>query len=145
MYSNTQKPAWVAILGYLHIAPGIFLVLTSEYKTVIVIGISLIILGLLLSALFNGLTVSVSKKNIVLKFGCGLIKKTIEREGITDVKIVRNKAIYGWGIRLTPHGWLWNIHGLDAIELSLQNGKTFRVGTNEPKALLEVLSKKIDD
>ena len=107
-----------------------------------VIGVSLIVLGLLLSALFNGLTVSVSKKNIVLKFGCGLINKTIEREDITDVKIVRNKAIYGWGIRLTPHGWLWNIHGLDAIELSLENGRTFRVGTNEPKALLEALSKK---
>ena len=36
--------------------------------------------------------------------------------------------------------WLvWNISGLDAIELTYHDGKKFRIGTDEPEALLEAL------
>jgi len=52
---------------------------------------------------------------------------------------VRNKWWYGLGIRLTPHGWLYNVSGLDAIEIVRRSGKTFRVGTDEPKALAAAL------
>ena len=43
------------------------------------------------------------------------------------------------GIKWTPHGWMWNISGLDAIELTYHDGKKFRIGTDEPEALLEAL------
>ncbi len=51
-----------------------------------------------------------------------------------------NRWYYGWGIRLTPQGWLWNVAGLDAVELTFSNGKKFRIGTDEPGKLLEALS-----
>jgi len=36
--------------------------------------------------------------------------------------------------------WLvWNISGLDAVELTYCDGKKFRIGTDEPEALLEAL------
>jgi hypothetical protein len=52
---------------------------------------------------------------------------------------VRNKWWYGWGIRLTPHGWLFNVGGLDAVELELASGRKFRIGTDEPQGLLNAI------
>ena len=34
---------------------------------------------------------------------------------------------------------MWNISGLDAVELTYTNGKKFRIGTDQPQALLGVL------
>ena len=139
LYTNTQKPVWLKAIYAFHYLIGFALIILD---LLFATGLILIIIGTLLYLLFNGLTVSVSQKDIIIKFGYGLIKKRIKREDINHAKIVRNKVIYGWGIRLTPHGWLWNIQGLDAIELSLKNGKCFRIGTNQPKLLLDALSNK---
>jgi hypothetical protein len=59
---------------------------------------------------------------------------------ITDIRQVRNKWYYGWGIRKIPGGWMYNVWGLDAVELELQSGKKFRIGTDEPTELLGILS-----
>jgi len=58
---------------------------------------------------------------------------------VQNAAVVRNKWYYGWGIRLTPGGWLWNVSGLDAVELTFKNGKKFRIGTDEPDRLLQAL------
>ncbi|TNE44857.1 MAG: hypothetical protein EP343_29650 [Deltaproteobacteria bacterium] len=89
--------------------------------------------------LFSGLTVEVTESSIKLSFGIGLIHRTIERDQIESVKKVRNSWWYGFGIRYTPHGWMWNIAGLDAIEITYPNGDKFRIGTDEPDKLLQVL------
>jgi hypothetical protein len=34
---------------------------------------------------------------------------------------------------------LWNVSGLDAIELTFATGKRFRIGTDEPGKLLEAI------
>ena len=43
------------------------------------------------------------------------------------------------GIRLTRHGWMWNISGLDAVELEYKDGKKFRIGTNQPQKLCQAI------
>jgi hypothetical protein len=58
---------------------------------------------------------------------------------IRDARAVRNRWFYGWGIRLTPHGWMFNVSGLDAVELDLPNGRRFRNGTDEPERLLAAI------
>ncbi|MCH2020829.1 MAG: hypothetical protein MK207_00005, partial [Saprospiraceae bacterium] len=100
----------------------IVLLVTSYYKWVddpfeskVLIGIC-ILLGLLF-VIFYGLFIEVNKTQIQIKFGLGFIKKNIKIKDIESVASVRNKWWYGWGIRLTPHGWLWNIHGLNAVEI----------------------------
>jgi hypothetical protein len=35
---------------------------------------------------------------------------------------------------------MYNVWGLDAVELELQSGKKFRIGTDEPAELLAILS-----
>jgi hypothetical protein len=94
--------------------------------------------------LFYCLTVEIEKRTITLKFGIGLIRKTIQIEDIEQVTCVRNKWWYGFGIRLTPHGWLWNIDGLDAVEIQYKgSNRRFRIGTDDPQKLKMEIEKRI--
>jgi len=47
---------------------------------------------------------------------------------ILTARAVRNSPAYGWGIRYIHRGRLWNVWGLDAVELQLKNGTRFRIG-----------------
>jgi hypothetical protein len=104
----------------------------------LVVPLLAVLLGVV-SALFGSLTIRVSDGWLECRFGVGLIRRRIKLTDIRGVQVVRNRWWYGWGIRLTPHGWLWNVSGLDAVELTLANGKKFRVGTDEPEHLRETL------
>ena len=86
--------------------------------------------------LFHALTVEVSADEVLVIFGIGIIRRSICVTDICDARIVRNKWYYSWGIRLTPHGWLWNVSGLDAVELEFEGGRKFRIGTDDPAGLL---------
>lgn len=90
----------------------------------------------LVLSLFSSLTVSVADGWVRCRFGVGLIGREIRLGEVRAAEAVRNKWYYGWGIRLTSHGWLWNVSGLDAVELSFANGKRFRIGTDQPGRLL---------
>lgn len=92
---------------------------------------------------FSYLTVRVGADALQLSFGVGLIKRTIPLNRIASTAKVRNKWWYGLGIRLTPHGWMWNVGGLDAVELTYQDGRCFRVGTAEPDRLKAALDAKL--
>ena len=89
--------------------------------------------------LFYSLTVDITPKKMTVSFGPGFIKKIFRLDDIRGARVVRNKIWYGWGIRLTPHGWMYNVSGLDAVELELREGKTFRIGTDEPEKLLTAI------
>ena len=39
-----------------------------------------------------------------------------------------------------PDGWMYNVWGLDAIDVVDETGKVFRIGTDDPENLLAVLS-----
>lgn len=98
---------------------------------------------LLVIMLFYQLSVEVNDQAIRLKFGIGLLHKTIPLDQLNGVTPVRNKWWYGLGIRFTPNGWLWNIYGLDAVEIAYKSGKRFRIGTAEPQALAQAIGNKI--
>jgi hypothetical protein len=36
-------------------------------------------------------------------------------------------------------GWLWNVSGIDAVELTMKNGDRFRIGTDEPEKLVTAI------
>ena len=139
IYSHRQKPLWVPLTSmmFVLIAIGLFL---SEGQNLLTLPIALP--GFIIFWLFDGLLVEVSASQVILKFGYGPIRKVIERSHIAGANPVRNKALYGWGIRLTPHGWLWNIHGLDAVEITYLNGKRFRIGSDDAKQLLTAILKE---
>ena len=72
-----------------------------------------------------------------------MIRRAIRLFDIAEARAVRNRWWYGWGIRLTPHGWMFNISGLDAVEIEYTNGRKFRIGTDEPNELEEAIMQAI--
>ena len=87
----------------------------------------------------SSLTVEVTPTRLNWFFGPGLLRKSIEREAIIGATPVRNPWWYGWGIHLTPRGWLYEFGGLDAVELALSDGSRLRIGSDEPAALARAL------
>lgn len=98
----------------------------------------------MLALLFMSLTVTVDSSSVRLSFGVGLIRRRIPLERIVSASAVRNSWWYGLGIRLTPHGWMWNIHGLDAVQLTYSNGKHFRIGTADPESLCSAINDSLN-
>jgi hypothetical protein len=104
------------------------------------------VLGALLAAfafvfvVFGWLTVDIDTQRLRIAFGLGLIRRTISLRTIQAFAPVRNRWYYGWGIRLTPNGILYNVSGLSAVEVLLDDGRRVRVGTDEPDALVGALA-----
>ena len=106
----------------------------------------IVLLVLLITALvfwFSRLTVTVRGGVTVAEFGWGWPRKAVDLAGVSDVRKVRNHWYYGFGIRKVPNGWMYNVSGLDAVELQLPTGKVFRIGTNDVEQLFGALSIQI--
>ena len=99
----------------------------------IAIGVMIIIGAALV--LFSSLTVVIREDDMEVRFGPGLIRKRFKLHEIESCQVVKNSFFYGWGIRLTPHGWLYNVSGFYAVELKLRKGQCFRIGTDVPQQL----------
>jgi hypothetical protein len=89
---------------------------------------------------FSSLTVEVSPQELTWFFGPGLFRKHVSRDKIMSASPVHNKRWWGWGIHLTPRGWLYNVDGLEAVEIVLRGGKTLRVGSDDAIGLARALS-----
>ncbi|HEY4121875.1 MAG TPA: hypothetical protein VGM56_28610 [Byssovorax sp.] len=89
----------------------------------------------LTTLLFGWLTVEVADGELRARFGVGLIRKRIALSEVRSYASVQNPWYWGWGIRLYPGGWLYNVSGLGAVEVVLRDGARYRIGTDEPTAL----------
>jgi hypothetical protein len=76
--------------------------------------------------LFYKLTVTVDDESLSACFGIGIIRWW-----------------YGWGIHLTPYGWLYNVSGLEAVAITLRNGRKFALGTDDPQGLVDAIERLI--
>jgi hypothetical protein len=89
---------------------------------------------------FSSLTVEISPDELTWFFGPGVFRKRIPRDEIVNASPVQNKWWWGWGIHLTPRGWLYNVDGLEAVEIVLREGKILRVGSDDAVMLARVLT-----
>jgi hypothetical protein len=89
--------------------------------------------------LFYALTVEIDATHLTFRFGIELIRKRVPLAEIVEAKPVRNAWIDGWGIHRTPHGGLYHVSGGEAVEIALASGKRFRLGTDEPRWLAQIL------
>lgn len=103
------------------------------------------VLVLFILASFSTLTISIDEDHLQIKFGYGLFRKNFSLNQIVSVKVVKNRWYYGWGIRVWfwPYMWIYNVSGFDAVEITLKNGKTYRLGTDVPKELEEEIAGRI--
>jgi len=95
----------------------------------------------ILALLFSSLTVEVNDEELVFYFGPGFWTRRFPLDDIISAEVVWNSALYGWGIRYTPHGWLYNVSGLRAVEVTLQDEGQIRIGTDEPEQLKSALER----
>ena len=89
---------------------------------------------------FNWLRVTVDEQEVTAAFALGKPHRTFALVDVESVQRVRNKWFYGWGVRKTPHGWMYNVWGLDAVELRFADGTAFRIGTDDPDGLEAAVS-----
>lgn len=88
---------------------------------------------------FSFLTVEIDEEEVRCSFWPGWVRKRFALSEIAGAAKVQNPWYYGYGIRRTPHGWMYNVSGPHAVELSFKSGKRFRIGTNEPDQLLSAI------
>jgi len=147
-YEHTQAGwlirIWVGLWAVIFGGAAIFVLSTGYERSAGLVFLAIGAILALLLALFHGLTVRVSVERVLVSFGVGLIKKSIPVERIQGAAAVRNRWYHGWGIRRIWGGWLFNVSGFDAVELQLENGRFFRVGTDEPRELLAAVERVLE-
>ena len=127
--------SWVVVFGVL----AVVMLALGEKEAAIVLGVITVMVAVILGivvVLFHSLTVRISRSDIALSFGVGVIRKRFPIGDIRSVRIARNRWYNGWGIRMIRGGWLYNVSGFDAIEIQLKNERKYRIGTDQPKKLL---------
>ncbi|MGF1445411.1 MAG: hypothetical protein ACFBRM_04340 [Pikeienuella sp.] len=88
---------------------------------------------------FSSLTVRIEGDTLSWWFGPKLWSYERPVTRIVSAEPVENRWWYGWGIRATPHGWLYNVSGLSAVEITMADGSRLRIGTDAPMELTEAI------
>jgi len=96
----------------------------------------------LIGWLFSSLTIAVDDHDLVSWFGPGWWRYRVPLRSIGGVERTTSSALEGWGIRFTPRGMLYNVTGCDAVEIRLENGRRFRLGTDDPDGLIVALQSR---
>jgi hypothetical protein len=86
-------------------------------------------------ALFYKFRITIEDAILCASFGPGIIRKRVRLAEIVGCEPIRIRWWYGWGIHLTPSGWLYNVSGFDAVAITLRDGRKFALGTNDPQGL----------
>jgi len=97
------------------------------------------IIAIAVAVVFHSLTVEVDDNELRWHFGPGFWTYRLARDQIRNVAAVRNHWWNGFGIRTAPGFRLYNVSGLDAVELQLKSGDIRRIGTDDPGGLAAAL------
>ncbi|MDD3144586.1 MAG: hypothetical protein PHV23_00585 [Candidatus Gracilibacteria bacterium] len=146
IYEHKQKGKLMIIVLFATIILFSFIFFQSGFDPIL--GLFMIFILFIIFS-FSSLTVSLYSENIIIRFTCKLLKKEFSLGDVDSVKSVKNKWYFGWGIRgwfWPKYMWIYNVSGFDAVELTMKNGKIYRIGTDEPKKLegeiLKLINKK---
>ncbi len=136
IYRHTQI-GWT-ILAMLAGALALVIVvsLPAQAPTIVLITLAVLTLAALL---FGSLTVSVDDTAVRWHFGPGVWHKSLPLAEVADLCVIRTRWWYGWGIRISPHGWLYNVSGLGAVAITRTDGRQVWLGSDEPERLAEAI------
>lgn len=121
------------------IVMGLTVGLTDNLVLTIYIVLSLILFISLL--LFYRIVIEIDTTNISFKLGIGIIRRSYNLSEIESCTPVKDSFLNGWGIHKIRNGWLYNVSGFKAIELTFKNtDKVVRIGTNRPDEIAGVVT-----
>jgi hypothetical protein len=134
-YRHTQRGTWIVVPCLVFAAFDAAIAWrTGQWLPVVVL-----FLLIAVAILFSSLTVEVSDSELRWYFGPGLWTYRLPLGQIEMVTAVRNRWWYGFGIRKGPGFSLYNVSGLDAVELRLKANDVRRIGTDDPQVLAAAL------
>ena len=120
-----------------------FMIFFMSFYGFNLIGFIAVLLVVLVLWMFTKLTVEIDSEFLRIKFGPGIIRKKFPLKDIVSCKEVKNPWYYGWGIRITPNGILYNVSGFLAVEIEMKKGRKYRIGTDEPEKLRQAIHQSI--
>lgn len=141
LYQHTQIGVTVIVSFVLAIVLILSILVADPATIPIAVYMTILTIFVVALSIFSRLTVRVCTDQVEVYFGFGLFTRRFALIEIDAVECVRNPWYYGWGIRLTPDGWMYNVSGLEAVQLQLASGKRFRIGTDEPVPLKSAIDR----
>ncbi|MEC8300472.1 MAG: hypothetical protein VX035_02040 [Planctomycetota bacterium] len=145
-YQHTQRGPWSFVLLAV-VASNLTLAVRlwgNEPAWASWLFLSVALLMTFMTFCFQSLTTTVSETSLRVHFGpIPLLEKKVLLEDIVSVRPEKSSLLDGWGVHWTPgKGWIYNMWGFDCLAINLGT-RHFRVGTNDPDQLCEVLERAI--
>ena len=144
-YDHTQHaPLYLLILlpGFISLGMAVAFAPMREVALVsLVSGIGLLVIA----STVHHLRIVDEDAMLAIRYGpLPLLRKRIRYADIQTAEADRTSLIDGWGIHYVPaRGWTYNLWGLDCVRCRLTNGRTIRIGTDDPSGLAEFLQQRI--
>jgi hypothetical protein len=107
------------------------------------IAIAVMVVLAIALVLFPSLTVAIREEELLVQFEPGVIRKRFKLSEIESCQAVKNPWYYGWGVWQTPHGMLFRVSGLNAVQIRLITGKECLIDTDVPQELEEAIRRFI--
>jgi hypothetical protein len=135
-YKHTQIGYFlIIVLGIAILFVG-SLAIRTNFNSAAVLPLMVMVLCL---GTFATLTVEVDDQAIRLRFGIGMLRKRFLLNDVQAYQAVQNPLYYAWGIHAIPDGWIFNVSGLQAMELQMKNGRKYRIGTDDVQGLVNAV------
>jgi hypothetical protein len=144
-YRHTQHAGpgwWFSVAVLVALALGV----EAWFNGVVLMLVAAVLIALIAGPVFvvlSRLTVEVDDSALRAFFGRGWPHKTLPLAEARSAQAVRNYWWYGFGIWWIPRGTVWTVWSFDAVEVGLSSGRRFRIGTDEPEALLAALESRL--
>lgn len=138
-YHHTQRGILIVVVCLAFALLNAATVWRSGQWSAAIILITLIAIALV----FSSLTVELNGKELRWYFGPGFWTYRLPLDEIETVAAVRNHWWNGFGIRMRPGFRLYNVSGLDAVELRLKSGDVRRIGTDDLQGLSAALNSRV--
>ena len=135
----------IILLPLLLIFSGLLIKTGFHSDPMTIIQLFLVITFLVCVLVFYQIKITIDQTTVSFKLGLGFVGKTYQLSDIKSCKAVTNGILYGIGIRMIPNGWLFNVSGLQAIELQFKNRKSIvRIGIDKPEEIASIIQSLID-
>ena len=132
-----RSPIALPVIGSLLVLT-IVLVAVADEVWALVGALTMLFVAVVVVAL-STLTVDVGPTAVIATFRFGWPERRTGYADVVSVRAVRNAWWVGLGIRKVRRGWMYNVWGLDAVQLDLAEGRVFRIGTADPDGLLAAI------
>jgi len=99
----------------------------------------LVILALVLLFGFSSMSIVVSDQAVMARTGIGLVRRTIALASIAGVEVTRSRWYEGWGVHWTRRGMLYNVSGFGAVRVTLVDGRSVMLGTDDADRLASII------